>query len=37
LTSEEQTKQARIALVIAVKTVLKKGLALLGIKAPEQM
>ena len=37
LTSEEQTKQARIALVIAVKTVLKKGLALLGIKAPEQI
>lgn len=37
LTSEEQTKQARIALVIAVKAVLKKGLALLGIKAPEQM
>ncbi|NDO46281.1 arginine--tRNA ligase [Clostridium sp. MD294] len=37
LTSEEQIKQARIALVIAVKTVLKKGLALLGIKAPEQM
>lgn len=37
LTSEPETKQARIALVIAVKTVLKKGLALLGIQAPEQM
>lgn len=37
LTSEEGTKEARIALVIAVKTILKKGLALLGIQAPEQM
>ena len=37
LNSEENTKQARIALVIAVKTVLSEGLAMLGIQAPEQM
>lgn len=37
LNSETPIKEARIALVIAVKTVLKKGLALLGIQSPEQM
>ena len=37
LNSEENTKQARIALVIAVKTGLSEGLAMLGIQAPEQM
>lgn len=37
LNSEEEVKQARLALVYAVKTVLASGLALLGIEAPEQM
>ena len=37
LNSETPIKEARIALVIAVKMVLKKGLALLGIQSPEQM
>ncbi len=37
LNSEPELRQARLAVVFAVKTVLKKGLALLGIEAPEQM
>ena len=37
LNSQEPIKQARIALVIAVKMVLAEGLAILGIQAPEQM
>ncbi|GIO25825.1 arginine--tRNA ligase [Ornithinibacillus bavariensis] len=34
---EESHKQDRLSLVFAVKTVLKEGLRLLGIQAPEQM
>ena len=37
LNSEAEVRQARLAVVFAVKTVLKEGLALLGINAPEQM
>ena len=37
LSSEPEVRQARLAIVFSVKTVLKKGLALLGIEAPEQM
>ena len=37
LSSEPEVRQARLAVVFSVKTVLKKGLALLGIEAPEQM
>lgn len=37
LSSEDDLKQARLAVVVAVKTVLKEGLCLLGIHAPEQM
>ena len=37
LSSEPDVRQARLLVVFAVKTVLKKGLALLGIQAPEQM
>lgn len=37
LNSEEATKNARLAVVSAVEIVLKNGLALLGIQAPEQM
>jgi arginyl-tRNA synthetase len=37
LSSEAEVKQARLAVVYGVKTVLKEGLALLGINAPEQM
>ena len=37
LNSEENLKEARLSLVYAVKYVLKNSLALLGLKAPEQM
>lgn len=37
LSSEENVRQARLAIVLAVKTVMKEGLQLLGIDAPEQM
>lgn len=37
LSSEAEVRQARLAVVVAVKTVLAAGLALLGIDAPEQM
>jgi arginyl-tRNA synthetase len=37
LSSEEDVKKARLALVYAVKVVLSSGLALLGISSPEQM
>lgn len=37
LNSEPEVRQARLAVVVAVKTVLAEGLALLGIEAPEQM
>ncbi len=37
LNSEEDVRQARLAIVVAVKTVMKEGLQLLGIDAPEQM
>ncbi|MFV0314648.1 MAG: arginine--tRNA ligase [Anaerotignum sp.] len=37
LNSEEEVRQARLAVVVAVKTVMKEGLRLLGIDAPEQM
>ncbi|WP_312061458.1 arginine--tRNA ligase, partial [Anaerotignum sp.] len=37
LNSEEDVRQARLAVVVAVKTVMKEGLRLLGIDAPEQM
>lgn len=37
LNSEAEVRQARLAVVVAVKTVLAAGLALLGIDAPEQM
>lgn len=37
LNSEEDVRQARLAVVVAVKTVMKEGLSLLGIDAPEQM
>lgn len=37
LNSEAEVRQARLAVVFAVKTVLKEGLRLLGINAPEQM
>lgn len=35
--SEKNLAEARIALIIAVKTVLKNGLTILGIEAPESM
>lgn len=37
LQAEEQTKKARLALVLALRIVLNKGLELLGIEAPERM
>lgn len=37
LQAEPETKNARLALVLATKIVLKKGLELLGIQAPERM
>ncbi len=37
ITSEEDSTRARILLIKAVQTVVKSGLALLGIKAPERM
>ena len=37
LQADEQVKKARLALVLAAKTVLRKGLELLGIEAPERM
>ncbi len=37
LSSEPATRQARLAVVLAVENVLKEGLRLLGIDAPEQM
>lgn len=37
LSSEEEVKNARLAVVYAVKTVLAHGLEILGIAAPEQM
>ncbi|MDD4843832.1 MAG: arginine--tRNA ligase [Anaerotignum sp.] len=37
LSSEEDVRQARLAIVVAVKAVMKEGLRLLGIDAPEQM
>lgn len=37
LNSEAEVRQARLAVVVAVKTVMKEGLSLLGIDAPEQM
>lgn len=37
MNSEEELKKARLAIVYAVKNAVKTGLALLGIKAPEQM
>lgn len=37
LQAEEKTKKARLALVLATRIVLRKGLELLGIKAPERM
>ncbi len=37
LSSEPEVRQARLAIVLAVKIVLKEGLRLLGIHAPEQM
>ncbi|MBU1146165.1 arginine--tRNA ligase [Patescibacteria group bacterium] len=35
--ADPETKKARIALIFAVKTVLAKGLSILGIAAPEEM
>jgi len=37
LNSEDDVRKARLAIVVAVKTVMKEGLSLLGIDAPEQM
>ena len=37
LADDENVKNARLALVDAVRTVIKSGLAILGIDAPEQM
>jgi len=37
LNSEEEIRHARLAVVFAVKTVIKEGLRILGIHAPEQM
>lgn len=37
MNSEDETKKARLAVVIAVKNAIKTGLELIGIKAPEQM
>lgn len=37
LTDNEEEKIAKVALVLAAKTALKNGLALLGMKAPERM
>ncbi len=37
LSSEEEVRKARLAVVVAVKAVMKEGLRLLGIDAPEQM
>lgn len=37
LTDNEEEKIAKVALVLAAKTTLKNGLALLGMKAPERM
>jgi arginyl-tRNA synthetase len=35
--SEQKLAEARIALIVAVKTVLKNGLSILGVSAPEKM
>ena len=37
LVEDEQIKQARLALIAAIAQVLKNGLALLGVDAPEKM
>jgi len=37
MSSEEDLKRARLALVNATKTVIKTGLGLLGMEAPEKM
>jgi arginyl-tRNA synthetase len=37
LVDDERERQARLALVVAVGQVLRNGLAVLGISAPEQM
>ncbi len=37
LTADDETKKARLALTYCTKTVIKTGLSLLGIKAPERM
>lgn len=37
LSSEDNVRQARLAVVVAVEAVMKEGLRLLGIDAPEQM
>lgn len=37
LTDDEAVRKARLMVVDCVRTVLKSGLAILGIKAPEQM
>ena len=37
LNSEEEVRKARLAVVVAVKSVMKEGLRLLGIDAPQQM
>ncbi|MDQ3237431.1 MAG: DALR anticodon-binding domain-containing protein, partial [Actinomycetota bacterium] len=37
LVDEEETKQRRLALCAATKTVLRSGLDLLGVSAPERM
>ncbi|MDD3393522.1 MAG: arginine--tRNA ligase [Anaerotignum sp.] len=37
LSSEDDVRQARLAMVVAVEAVMKEGLRLLGIDAPEQM
>jgi arginyl-tRNA synthetase len=37
LVDDESTKQARLALITAVRQALANGLALLGVSAPERM
>ena len=37
LIDDESLKQARLALAVAVRQVLRNGLALLGVSAPEKM
>ena len=37
MNSEENVKKARLNIVFAVRDILKAGLELLGVKAPEQM